>query len=327
MFYSAFIFIINALHLPTFMDIPILLLAFNRPDVFQELLDSLRLVKPQKIYIAVDGPRLEKPDDIEKVKAVQNAIHSIDWPCEIKTHFREVNMGCRHGITDAISWFFKQENFGIILEDDCIPNVHFFDYCREMLYHYKDDKRVFSIAGYNPVNTINFDNYAYDYWFYPTAICWGWATWADRWQYYNDSETLYNEVISNKSLLQQTDNSWFGNKYKFLVDKVIKEEITAWDYIWSYTLLLQNGLSIIPKYNFINNIGCHHPDASHTFDEQFVVTKTHFFNSEIKWKHPSYMIRNAAFEEVLKLEFFPPQLPFSKRIIPKVKSFVKKIIQ
>lgn len=307
------------------MDIPVLILAFNRPDVLQTLINRLREVKPSRIYLVVDGPRASHPDDAEKVSNVRNCISEIDWVCEKNFIFREENMGCRHGITNAIDWFFTRESRGIILEDDCIPAIGFFDYCRCLLDYYNDDKRVFSIAGYNPVNSIDFDSFPYDYWFYPTAIGWGWATWADRWKYYNDSPDLFKEVTNNHSLLQQTDNSWFGTKYQYLIEKVLDNKITAWDYVWSYTHLLQSGHTIIPKHNYIDNIGYNHPDASHKFSSQFKASEVANFDRTAPIKHPGYMIRNSAFEEVLRLEFYPPPLSTIDRIKRKISSVFNKL--
>ena len=36
---------------------PLLLIAFNRPDHFEQLIERLRESEPQRIYVAVDGPR------------------------------------------------------------------------------------------------------------------------------------------------------------------------------------------------------------------------------------------------------------------------------
>ena len=46
---------------------PLLLIAFNRPDLFERLIERLRETKPEKIYVAVDGPRLDHPEDAPKV--------------------------------------------------------------------------------------------------------------------------------------------------------------------------------------------------------------------------------------------------------------------
>ena len=56
------------------------------------------------------------------------------------------NLGCGLGMSTAISWFFQKEEFGMILEDDCIPNKKFYSYCNNLLRRYKDDKNIFMIA-------------------------------------------------------------------------------------------------------------------------------------------------------------------------------------
>ena len=42
--------------------------------------------------------------------------------CEVQTLFQESNLGCGLGVSTAITWFFANEERGIILEDDIIPD-------------------------------------------------------------------------------------------------------------------------------------------------------------------------------------------------------------
>jgi hypothetical protein len=307
------------------MDVPVLIIGFNRPDLLQILINRLREINPKTVYLAVDGPRENYPNDKLKVSEVHACFELIDWDCEKKSLFRTENLGCRHGVTASIDWFFSQQPFGIILEDDCIPAPEFFSYCRELLHLYKDDKRVFSISGYNPASNTNFQECPYDYWFYPTAIGWGWASWSDRWKYYNDTPALYNEVVNNGALLLQTDDSWFGHKYLTLVREVLNDKIVAWDYIWSYTHLLQNGLSIIPKYNYINNIGYNHPDATHKFPSTFKISEIHIPAKSTGLSHPPYMFRHRLFEDELKAQYLPPKTGLKRRIINRIKSVYTKV--
>jgi hypothetical protein len=86
----------------------------------------------------------------------------VDWPCEVKTLFREENLGCKYAVSGAITWFFEQEEQGIILEDDCLPSQSFFWFCEELLYRYKYDKRIMMISGYNKFQTYDQSN---DYFF------------------------------------------------------------------------------------------------------------------------------------------------------------------
>ena len=41
-------------------DTPVLIINFNRPDKTEKILNILRLVKPRKLYLSIDGPRKKK---------------------------------------------------------------------------------------------------------------------------------------------------------------------------------------------------------------------------------------------------------------------------
>jgi hypothetical protein len=58
----------------------------------------------------------------KKCNVVRNwVLENVDWECEVKTFFRDENVGLGLGPANAISWFFDQVEQGIILEDDCLP--------------------------------------------------------------------------------------------------------------------------------------------------------------------------------------------------------------
>jgi hypothetical protein len=108
-------------------NIPILFMVFNRLDTTYKVFEQLRKIAPQKLYIASDGPRNNRENEKERVEAVREyVLKSIDWDCEVKTLFREENLGCGKAVSGAITWFFENEEMGIILEDDCLPSISFF---------------------------------------------------------------------------------------------------------------------------------------------------------------------------------------------------------
>ena len=101
---------------------PVLLLVFNRLDVTKQVFESIKQAEPPKLYLAADGARPGIEGEGEKVKAVRDYIVSnTDWKCEVKTLFREENLGCKYAVSGAINWFFENEEQGMILEDDCLP--------------------------------------------------------------------------------------------------------------------------------------------------------------------------------------------------------------
>lgn len=76
--------------------------------------------------MAEDGPRVDRLDEAECCANVRRITTAVDWQCEVKTLFREENMGCRRAVSTAIDRFFEQVEEGIILEDDCVPNPSYF---------------------------------------------------------------------------------------------------------------------------------------------------------------------------------------------------------
>ena len=75
-------------------ETPILFLCFNRPSHTQRVFDSIRSISPTKLYVAIDGPRIGRQDDIENSNKVKEIVHNVDWSCE--THYLEhkENLGC-----------------------------------------------------------------------------------------------------------------------------------------------------------------------------------------------------------------------------------------
>ena len=58
-------------------------------------------------------------------------------------------MGCKMAVSSGISWFFEQEEEGIVLEDDIVVHPDFFPYCADLLERYRHDTRVWCISGNN----------------------------------------------------------------------------------------------------------------------------------------------------------------------------------
>jgi hypothetical protein len=48
-----------------------------------EQIAALRPAKPSKIYIAVDGHRIDNPSDEILCRQVRDCVGLIDWPCKI----------------------------------------------------------------------------------------------------------------------------------------------------------------------------------------------------------------------------------------------------
>ncbi|MCX6122126.1 MAG: hypothetical protein NTX44_10990 [Ignavibacteriales bacterium] len=242
-------------------DIPILVIAFNRPQSTKKVFDKIRELKPKDLCIAVDGPRNNNPEDLINCENVRDILSNIDWECNVKTLFRDKNLGCKMGVSSSIDWFFQNVEEGIILEDDCIPDPSFFQYCAQLLKMFRDDNRIFSISGSNTLGEWKSDTQ--DYHFTQHVDVWGWASWRRAWKYFDikmedwsdpDVRHHIKKMIGNDILYKQKMkhfNATYGGK------------IDTWDHQWVFAHYKYSALSIVPSVNLISNIGFG-IDATHT---------------------------------------------------------------
>jgi hypothetical protein len=263
---------------------PILFLVFNRLDTTKQVFAKIREIQPKQLFIGADGARPDKEGEKEKVEAVRNYIlENIDWECEVKTLFREKNLGCGKAVSEAITWFFDNVEQGIILEDDTLPDLSFFTFCEQLLNYYKDEERVMHIGGSNfLMNKLKINE---NYYFSKYPQIWGWATWKNRWYKYNFK--IHEEKIEDFNLC-------LGN-YNFAKDEILYwnnvffnlKNIDTWDYQWIFSNWLYSGISIAPSINLIQNLGFGQ-DATHTYQKEAErlgipsqsITKTIFLNND-----------------------------------------------
>ena len=131
------------------LDTSVLLILFNRPDHTEKVLEAIAKAKPRRLFIAADGPRPSHPEDAALCTHARQIATTLRWDCDISTLFHENNLGCGRGPASAIDWFFRNNEQGIILEDDCIPHPTFFQFCEELLNFYQDEPKVMHISGDN----------------------------------------------------------------------------------------------------------------------------------------------------------------------------------
>ena len=129
------------------------MVVFNRLDEVRKSLNAIRNLKPKHFYVYSDGPRENIPSDKLKVINVRNYIKSmIDWDTNFIFLCSNKNVGCDKAVVSGINKMFKDHEFGIILEDDCIATPNFFNFCQILLYKFKHDKRIGMICGTNHIS-------------------------------------------------------------------------------------------------------------------------------------------------------------------------------
>ena len=246
---------------------PVLVMAFNRPDHLSRLLERLREVQPERLYVAIDGPRAAMEGEPERVQACRDLVGTVDWPCEVHTLFQEHNLGCGQGVTTAISWFFEHEERGIILEDDIVPDPSFFPYCEELLERYQDDERVFAISGCNFVPSSVQTRPDLPYRFMTVPHIWGWATWRRSWAAHRLDISGWRDRLPLTRLWRRVGRSIPGTVYwTSTFELLARGEVDTWDGQLVLAAMERGQLTATSNVNLVQNIGFG-SDATHTVED------------------------------------------------------------
>ncbi|MBE9241028.1 hypothetical protein IQ217_09470 [Synechocystis salina LEGE 00031] len=296
------------------MQTPVLFLVFNRLGTTKQVFEAIRQAQPPRIYVAADGPRENREGEAEKVQAVRDyVISNIDWDCEIKTLFRDKNLGCRIAVSGAIDWFFDNEEQGIILEDDCLPHPTFFQYCQDLLNYYRNDERIMVISG---------DNFQfgqkrgkYSYYFSCYNHCWGWASWRRAWNLY-DHDMKNWEDLQDGDWLLNLGNKNFQKYWKQIFEVAYSQKIDSWAYRWTFTCWIQNGLTILPNVNLISNIGFSQ-DGTHTLSRNSPLANMAIEEIAFPLNHPPYVIRDLQADKYTQKKHI--NISLFKRVLVKIR--------
>lgn len=296
------------------MDVPILLLVWKRPIHTKRIIDSIRKLCPKKMYISADGPIKNDINNQRLVDSVRELIFKqIDWECKILTNFSNINKGCKHAVSDGITWFFKYEEEGIILEDDCLPNEDFFYFCESLLEKYRYDERIWAVCGngYQDIKNITQDSYFFSRY----ADVWGWATWKRCWNKY-DKDIKNWEYIKSIDLMKNIfeDSKELNFWYKIFDNLFYNGKPDTWDYQWQYLCFINAGMICMPFVNLVKNIGFD-KDATHTKDVPIIpsIEISEYGRINFPIKHPTSFIRSKTCDKHLQNIFYSGYPIFSSK--------------
>lgn len=236
------------------LQTPVLLLAFSRPDTTRRVLERIREAAPVRFYVACDAAREGRPAEAEKVAEVRAVVTElVDWPCELKTLYREQNLGCKMAVSGALDWFFAQEEMGIILEDDCLPDPSFFGYCETLLHRFKDDEHIFMISGNNFQQGKRVTEYSY-YYSWLTHI-WGWASWRRSWQKVDLELKNWPAFKAAGGVKQIYPKTRYERRWEKTFERYLQGRYNTWDYPLLFASWWHRELTVLPEVNLVSNIG------------------------------------------------------------------------
>lgn len=307
------------------MKVPVLLIVFNRLETTQKVFDVIRAYKPLQLFIAADGPRLTVTEDADKCITVQQwLLDNVDWDCDVKTLFQKTNIGCGKNPATAISWFFEHVLEGVILEDDTVPHIDFFEYANSLLAKYRDNNQIMAINSSN-FQEVKRNDGSYYFSMQNGPFC-GWATWKRAWKWFDFEMEKYSYNQIKKSMkwygATKRERDWWLDIYMGL--KADRYHGSAWDFQFIFAIWVAKGKSIVPNVNLSTNIGFG-PGATHTTDPNSV-TANRKTSSIMPMEFPSSEIISRE-ADLYYHDFYYDKMVEHVSLFKQMKRWVKKKIR
>ncbi len=295
---------------------PVLLIAFNRPEITKKSFSSISLVKPSKLYIAIDGPREGFPSDVDLCNKVLEIVKSVNWQCDVQYLVRDQNIGCKNAVFDAISWVFRSETSVIIIEDDIVAPPSFFNFMELLLVKFQFDNRIAMISGnqYTPTLT------DVDYFFTRYGHIWGWATWKRVWDKFEIEVPYLHSMLQNKlsgfSFLTKRERKYHLRTFSNIYYLISQGTINTWDHQFAIFRLANGLLSIAPRCNLASNIGFESSRNNYNKNPELF-----YFKSDASFvclRHPEQVIRDENYDRFHFDNFIFKKRGLLKKILDKI---------
>jgi hypothetical protein len=233
-------------------DLSVLIVAYCRYENLASILDIVENSDVSSVYISIDAPGNQNLPTLDANRLVVDIAnkYSKESSKRVHVHHRNTNVGCSAAVLSSCDWFFQNEKFGIILEDDCLPSNQFFDFASEYREVLNSDENIWLISGsqFAPVE-ISGNSVSKS----PYAFIWGWATTSEKWfeirnLFLDNSKLRYKAVHRPTSLVESM--YWYSG-YR----RAVNGFVDAWDTPLLYFMNRLNKKAILPPVNLISNLG------------------------------------------------------------------------
>lgn len=218
-------------------DLPTLILGYNRFDKFTRCLSTLETQGIKKVFVSIDGPK--NNFDKENQKKIVSFCNNKKPDLNIKIKILGKNYGCRLAPIKGITWFFQENKYGLILEDDVIISRKCLELFSLLLEKYFNNEKFMTISSFNEFTDKKIES-IYEI---PVWRSWGWASWAEKWEMHLE----FSNAIKNLTIWQIYN--LLPRQFRLIeTAELIKScqlnLMDAWDYEFNFTHLVNDQKSL-----------------------------------------------------------------------------------
>ncbi len=318
---------------------PIIIFVFRRPKATKLVIEALlksKLADKSDVFIYSDCPKTN--EDKEKVDNVRKYIKTIKGFKSITIIERTKNFGLSKNYCNGVKDILKHYDRFIVVEDDVLTHPYFLEYINSALNKYENTKNVFSISGYSPPPCAFPIPKHYNkekVYFNPIMICWGFATWKDRWEK-ADFESNFSDIVDLKKIKKVLKLPFWGTLFKNVIEGKV---VDSWATIFFYFQHIENGLCLCPIKSLVNSIGFDNDgthglnpkstilvnDLNYKISEPFYLPDKPFTDKKLTKKYTSYYRRPFHWKLYSKLYPLISKLYIAKLLIKVTKRAIIKV--
>ena len=232
---------------------PVAIFTYIRFKKLKKIINQLKkneLSKKTDIFFFSDAAKNDS--ELKKVDKVRKYLKKIEGFKKKTIIFRNKNLGNGTNIIKGVNEVFKRYNKIIVLEDDLDIGENFLTFMNNCLHKYNKNKKIWHVGGWT--YDINIKN-EYDIFFSGVMNCWGWATWKDKWKFFEKKpEKLINYFNKDYNKKNKFNLNGRINYYNQILRNDNKR-INTWAVFWYAQIFKNKGLCISPNISLVKNDG------------------------------------------------------------------------
>lgn len=239
---------------------PIAVFAFKRKDPLRSVLRDLAAcpeARESSLYVFCDGPRNEgERGDVEAARKVAREARGF---ASVEVREAPANRGLAASIIAGVTEMCERHGRVIVVEDDLLLSPDFLAFMNGGLDRYRDDPRVFQVAGHQwPIRA----EPGVSAQFLKLINAWGWAIWADRWREFEPNAALLAERIAAMENGPSRFDLNGAFPYYDMLQDVAAGKLNSWAIRFYATCFLRDGLVLHPARSLASHDG-HDAAATH----------------------------------------------------------------
>jgi len=227
---------------------------YNRPFHTQQVLNSLAAndeAGESTLYVFCDGPKIDASE--EELQSIDRTRDIVKREVRFKDIFiseKDLNVGLANSIIGGVTEVINKYDKAIVLEDDLIVSPFFLYYMNDSLVRYEHNSKVGQIGA------CNFFACGSKYpstFFTPIPDCLGWATWKNRWDFYDVDAVSLLKQLEDKNLTYRF-NLYEAYDMVGLIKMHIEGKVNSWAIRWQAVCIINDWLTLYPNPSFTNHI-------------------------------------------------------------------------